>query len=472
MTVQTPPPGAPLMGASSQAAGLPGIDARQEGLIRHTFIDFKQTSDFLNRPLVFERADGLYVWDQDGRKYFDAIGGIFVAVLGHRHPRVIEAVRRQLDRMTFAPPLHGTTDIALDFIERLASVTPGNLNYVKGFSGGSESVEAAMKFTRQYFKQTGHPDKHKFIGNYLSYHGSTLGAMAAGGGAHRKLKFQPEPAGFLKVPSPIQMRDRFASWEETNRFCAQLYDDVITSEGAETIAGVILEPVCNTGGMVTPTAEYFAMIRDICTRHDVLLIFDEVLTGFGKTGDMFAAQTYGVTPDIICGGKGLATGVIPAGAMMAREDLADCFYGPPASNVQFQHGHTFAGNPLAAAAAIATIDELVEGDYAARARRLGDRLRLRLEGLKSTGVVREVRGLGVLLAVELVQNATTNEPFPADRKLGEALRMAALDNGLILRIDPDWFAVCPPLIAEDSDIDDLADRIERSLAQAMATVGA
>jgi adenosylmethionine-8-amino-7-oxononanoate aminotransferase len=452
MTVQTTPPGAPRIGTLPQEVGLPGIDARQERLIRHTFIDFKQTSDFLNRPLVFERADGLYVWDQDGRKYFDAIGGIFVAVLGHRHPRVIEAVRRQLDRMTFAPPLHGTTDIALDFVEKLASVTPGNLNYVKGFSGGSESVEAAMKFTRQYFKQTGRPDKHKFIGNYLSYHGSTLGAMAAGGGAHRKVKFQPEPSGYLKIPSPIQLRDRFPSWEETNRFCAGLYEDVIVSEGPDTIAGVILEPVCNTGGMVTPTAEYFAMIRDICTRHDVLLIFDEVLTGFGKTGDMFAAQTYGV--------------------MMAREDLADCFHGPLASSVQFQHGHTFAGNPLAAAAAIATIDELVEGDYAARARRLGDRLRNRLEGLRSTGVVREVRGLGVLLAVELVQDAATNEPFPADRKLGDALRMAALDNGLILRIDPDWFAVCPPLIAEESDIDDLADRIERSLEQALVTVRA
>jgi adenosylmethionine-8-amino-7-oxononanoate aminotransferase len=472
MTAQTTLPGALPLGLSSSEAGLPGVDARQEGLIRHTFIDFKQTSEFLRRPLVFERADGLYVWDQEGRQYFDAIGGIFVAVLGHRHPRVIEAVRHQLERMTFAPPLHGTTDIALDFIEKLASVTPGNLDYVKGFSGGSESVEAAMKFARQYFKQTGRPDKHRFIGNYLSYHGSTLGAMAAGGGAHRKVKFQPEPSGFLKILSPIQVRDRFASWEEANRFCARMYEDVIVSEGPETIAGVILEPVCNTGGMVTPTAEYYEMIREICTRHDVLLIFDEVLTGFGKTGDMFAAQTYGVTPDIICGGKSLATGVIPAGAMMAREDLADCFYGPLASNVQFQHGHTFAGNPLAAAAAIATIDELVEGDYAGRARRLGERLRLRLEGLTSTGVVREVRGLGVLLAVELVQDAATNEPFPADRKLGEALRPAALDNGLILRIDPDWFAVCPPLIAEDGDIDDLADRIERSLEQAMATVGA
>ena len=249
MTVQATPPGAPNTGSGSREARRAGIDARQEQLIRSTFIDFKQTSDFLNRPLVFERAEGLYVWDQDGRQYFDAIGGIFVAVLGHRHPRVIEAVRRQLDRMTFAPPLHGTTDIALDFVERLASVTPGNLNYVKRFSGGSESVEAAMKFTRQYFKQTGRPDKHKFISNYLSYHGSTFGAMAAGGGAHRKVKFQPEPAGYLKVPSPIQLRDRFPSWDATNRFCAQLYEDVIVSEGPDTIAGVILEPICNTGGI-------------------------------------------------------------------------------------------------------------------------------------------------------------------------------------------------------------------------------
>jgi adenosylmethionine-8-amino-7-oxononanoate aminotransferase len=224
--------------------------------------------------------------------------------------------------------------------------------------------------------------------------------------------------------------------------------------------------------MVTPTAEYLSMIREICTRHNVLLIFDEVLTGFAKTGAMFAAQTYGVTPDILCGGKGLATGVIPVGAMMVREDLADCFYGPLESNVQFQHGNTFAGNPLAAAAASATIDELVAGDYPAKARRLGDRLRTRLEGLKATGVVREVRGLGVLLAVELVQDAATNEPFPVGRKLGEALRGPALDNGLILRIDPDWFAVCPPLIAEESDIDDLGDRIQRSLEQAIAAVGA
>ncbi len=448
-----------------------GLTPRQERLVRQTFIDFRQTADFLRRPLVFSRAEGLFVWDVEGREYFDAIGGIFVAVLGHRHPRVVDAVRQQLDKITFAPPLHGTTDVTLDFVEKLASVTPGDLNFVKGFSGGSESVESAMKLARQYFKQSGYPDKHKFIGNYLSFHGSTLATMAAGGTARRKAKFQPEVPGYLKVLSPIQLRDRFASWEETNRFSAQLYEDVILSENPDTVAGVILEPVCNTGGMVTPTPEYLARIRDICTRHNVLLIFDEVLTGFGKTGDMFAAQTYGVTPDILCSGKGLASGVIPAGAMIASDQLADCFYGPSEAEVQFQHGHTFAGNPLAAAAAIAVIDELVEHELPQKARRLGDHLRLRLERLKSTGFVREVRGLGVLLAVEFVRDAGTNEPFPADRKLGDALRQTSLDNGIILRIDPDWFAVCPPLIAEERDIDDMCDRIDRSIEQAIAMVG-
>ncbi len=449
-----------------------GVTPRQERLIRHTFVDFRQTSDFLKRPLVFDRAEGLYVWDTDGRRYFDAIGGIFVAVLGHRHPRLIEAARRQMDRITFAPPLHGTTDATLDFVEKLASVTPGNLDYIKGFSGGSESMEAAMKFARQYHRQTGKPDKHKFIGNYLSYHGSSLATIAAGGGASRKVKFQPEVPGYLKVPSPIQLRDRFPTWEETCRFSARLYEDVIVSEDPRTVAGIILEPVCNTGGMVTPTPEYFAIIREICDRFDVTLIFDEILTGFAKTGDMFAARTYDVTPDILCSGKGLASGVMPVGAMMAREDYADAFYGSLEDNVQFQHGNTFAGNPLAAATAVACIDELVEGEYALKARRLGAQLRGRLEGLKETGVVREVRGLGVLLAVELVEDATTNRPFPAGRKLGEALKMTALDNGLILRIDPDWFAVCPPLIADEADIDDLCDGIEVSLTQAIERVRA
>ena len=440
---------------------------RQERALKHTFIDFQQTSEVLKDPLILERAEGLYFWDIEGRRYFDAIGGIFVAILGHRHPRVMEAMRNQMDRMTFAAPLHGISDVTLDFVEKLGTVTPGNLNFVKAFSGGSESIEAAMKFARQYHKQTGHPGKYKFIGVYLSYHGGTLATTAAGGGSKRKLKFEPLMGGYLKVFSPIQYRDHFSSWEETNRFCARMFEDVIVNEGPETIAGVVVEPICNTGGMVTPTDEYYAILRETCTRYNVLLIFDEVLTGIARTGDMFAAQTFGVTPDIICSGKGLSSGAVPIGAMMAREDLADAFFGPAEEGIQFAHGHTFAGNPLACAAGMAVIDEIVEKELDKVARRLGERLAARLEALKRYGVIREVRGKGTLLGVELVQDTTTMTPFPADNKLGNALKMTALKNGLIMRIDADWFAVSPPLIAGETDIDEMCDRIEKSMVEAL-----
>jgi adenosylmethionine-8-amino-7-oxononanoate aminotransferase len=444
---------------------------RQEKLLKRTFLDFKQMSEFVKDPLILDKADGLYIWDVEGKRYFDAIGGVYVTVLGHRPPRVLEALRKQMERMTFAPPLHGISQVTLDFIEKLGSVTPGNLKYIKPFSGGSESIESALKFVRQYFKQTGHPDKYKFITLYLSYHGATFATMSAGGTGKRKTKFEPLMSGFLKLPSPIQYRDRFSSWEETNRFCARMFEDVIVNEDPETVAGILLEPICNTGGIVTPTDEYLQILRDICDRYNVMLIFDEVLTGFARTGNMFAAQTFGVTPDIICSGKGLSSGTVPIGAMMARQDMADAFYGPAEANLEFAHGHTFAGNPLSCAAGIAVIDQIVEEGLSEKAQRLGDHLEARLRGLKKYGIIREVRGKGVLRGVELVKDAETMEPFPAGAKLGEALKKTALDNGLIMRINPDWFAVSPALIADESDIDEMCDLIEKSLEDALDLVG-
>jgi adenosylmethionine-8-amino-7-oxononanoate aminotransferase len=445
---------------------------RQEDLLKHTFVDYQQTSAFVENPLILQRAEGLYCWDTAGKRYFDAIGGIFVAVLGHRHPRVLDAVRRQMDLITFAAPLHGISDIGLEFVEKLGSVTPGTLKFVKPFSGGSESTEAAMKFARQYFDQSGHPDKYKFISLYLGYHGATFAAMAASGGGKRKAKFEPHMAGFLKAFSPIQCRDWFPSWEEANRFCVHMIEEIIVNENPETVAAVIIEPICNTAGIVAPTNEYFQILRSICDRYNVILIFDEVLTSCGRTGDMFAAQTIGVTPDIICAGKGLSGGVIPCGAMMARQDMGDVFYGAPEDEVSFAHGHTFAGSPLACAAGMAVIDEIVEKQLDKKARRLGEHVRQRLEGLRKYGVVREVRGRGTLLGVELVQDAVKMTPFPAGRKLGNALKKTALNNGLILRVDPDWFAVSPPLIAEEADMDEMCDLIEKSLRQAMDMVSA
>ena len=178
------------------------LTARQEQLLKHTFIDYKATSEFLENPLVIEKAKGLYYWDTAGKRYFDAIGGIFVAILGHGHPRVMEAMRRQMERVTFVPPLHGIADVTLDFVEKVGAVAPGNLKYVKPFSGGSEAVEAAMKFVRQFYKQSGHPGKYKFVSRYFGYHGATFGGMAASGNGLRKSRFEPQMAGFLKVFPP------------------------------------------------------------------------------------------------------------------------------------------------------------------------------------------------------------------------------------------------------------------------------
>jgi adenosylmethionine-8-amino-7-oxononanoate aminotransferase len=244
---------------------------------------------------------------------------------------------------------------------------------------------------------------------------------------------------------------------------------VIINEDPETIAGIIIEPIGNTGGIITPTEEYFQIIRDICDRYNVLLIFDEIITGFGRTGEMFAAQTFGVTPDIICSGKGLSSGVMPLGAMMAREDIGEAFSGPIEAEVNFAHGHTFAGNPLGAAVGMAVIDVLVEEKLPQKARQLGDYLAAKLEALKQYGVVREVRGRGLLLGVELVKDMKTKAPFP---ELGRALKQTALNNGLIMRIDPSWFAVAPALIAEEENLDELYALIDRSLLEALEMVGA
>ena len=443
------------------------LNERQQKLLKRTFLDYQQTSGFIQNPLIIHRAKGIYYWDVTGKRYFDGIGGIFVATLGHGHPRVMDAMQNQMEILSFAPPMHGTADVTLDFVEKLGNITPGNLNYVKSFSGGSESIESAIKFTRQYFKQTGYPGKYKFISRYFGYHGATFGAMSASGTGKRKTGFEPQMGGFLKVFPPTYYRDRFSTWEECNRFCAQSFEDVIINEDPDTVAGIIIEPIGNTGGIITPTEEYFQIIRQICDRYKVILIYDEIITGFARTGAMFAAQTFGVTPDIICSGKGLSSGAIPLGAMITKEDMGDSFYGEVEDEINFAHGHTFAGNPLACAVGIAVIDEIQQERLDQKAQKLGDYLAEKLQKLTQYGVVREVRGKGLLLGVELVKDTETMAPYP---ELGQALKRTTLQNGLILRIDPSWFAVAPALIATESDIDELGDLIEKSLVDALKQV--
>ncbi len=446
------------------------LTERQRNLIGKTFIDFQQTSYMQEHAVVFDKAEGLYCWDISGKRYFDAVGGVYVVTLGHRHPELLEAMNKQMEKAIFVPPMHGISDVGLEFIEKMGSITPGNLNYIKAFSGGSEANESAFKFVRQYFKQTGKPMKYKFITVYLSYHGATLAASTASGGASRKTKFEPEVGGFLKTPNPLQFRDRFSSWEEANRFCANWIEDVIINENPDTIAGVMLEPICNTAGIVKPTAEFFKTVRRICNDHQVILMFDEVLTGLAKTGKMFGAELFDVVPDVMTTGKGLSGGVYPMGVMAAREDMAQAFVGKPEEELQFGHGHTWAGNPLACTVGMTTINLIQKYGMCDRAERLGNYMLARLEELKKYGVIREIRGSGVLRGIELVQDTRTNKPFPKGAKLGDALKKTSIKNGLIMRNDHDWFALCPPLIAEEKDIDEMVGLIDKSLKEALEMV--
>jgi len=433
-------------------------------VLRHIVLDFKQMQDFVRKPLIMERADGVRYWDVDGKSYLDGLSGIFVVNIGHGNRRVIEAMKAQLDKIAFAPPLHGTNTAAVRLAAKIAEITPGDLNTVKLLSSGSEATEAAMKLARQYHAQTGNASKFKIISRYFGYHGATMGALGATGTTKRRWMFEPFAPGYVKVHTPHCYRCPYAlSHPSCNVLCARIVRDVIKMEGPQTVSAFIVEPIGNTGGIITPPPEYFPILRDICTELDVLLIFDEVLTGFGRTGSMFAAQTFGVTPDILCMGKGMTSGYAPMSAIAFSDKVARAFWGAPEAGIEFSHGHTYGGNPLCAATALEVIAIMLEQDLPARARTMGAYLRQRLESLARFGIVGEVRGKGMLLGVELVKDPATRQAWPENVRIGMQIGEECMARGLIIRFDPDWIALAPPLVTTKDEIDEMIWILEASI---------
>lgn len=438
----------------------------EERFLRQIFVR-DQMAEWSKNPFIMNRAEGVFYWDTEGKRYYDGISGIYVASVGHGNERVISAVETQLRKLSFSPAMHGTNPMAIKLANLLAELAPGDLSAVKLQSGGSEVTEAAIKLARQYHKINGNPGKYKIISRYHSWHGSTLGSLSASGLKSRRTVNEPLAPGFLHVFPPTCYRCPFdKSYPQCGITCATLIGDVIDLEDADTVAAVIVEPIGHTGGVIDPPDEYLPLLRELCDRHDVLLIFDEIITGAGRTGNMFAAETFGVVPDVLCMGKGLSGGYIPLAAMICRAPIAEKFWGPAAKNPGFVEGHTFEGSPVACAAGIAVLQEILERDLVGNARTQGEHLRNRFESLaQKYAIIGDVRGKGLFQAIEFVSDRGDKTRM-ADA-FGERVGRRALELGLLCRFDPNWIAFGPPLISTTQDIDEMVDILDHSIGETL-----
>jgi adenosylmethionine-8-amino-7-oxononanoate aminotransferase len=440
----------------------------EERFLRQIFVR-DQMAEWSKTPLLMAKADGVFYWDVHGKRYWDALSGIYTVSVGHNNRRVIDAIKKQLDILHFSPPMHGTNPVAVQLANMIAEVAPGDLNTVKFECAGSEVTEAAIKLARQYHRLTGNPGKYKVISRYLSWHGSTMGALSASGLKGRKTVNEPLAPGFIHVFPPTCYRCPFGkTYPSCEITCATLVNDVIEMEDPATVAAVMVEPIGHTGGIIDPPPEYLRILRDVCTRHNVLLVFDEIITGMGRTGHLFAAETFGVLPDVICTAKGLSGGFAPLSAMICRKPIADAFWGPAETNPGFVEGHTFEGNPVSCAAGIAVLREILDNDLCGNARRQGGRLRAGFQRIADKyGVIGDIRGKGLLQGIEFVKDERTNERFPASPGFGVRVGRRGLANGLLCRFDPHWLAFGPALNVTEGQLDEMLTVLDRSIGEVL-----
>ncbi len=429
----------------------------------------------LRRP-VLDRAEGIYMWDTSGKRYLDGSSGAMVCNIGHSNPRVLAAMKRQMDKSTFGYRLHFESEATETLAARSAALMPPGLNRLFFTSGGSESVESALKLARQYTLAVGQPQRYRIISRYPSYHGSTLGALGVTGYTPMTAPFAPMLTQSTHIPSPTCHLDRDdLSPEERGRRYADMLEAEILRQGAETVLAFIVEPIggASTGALVPPPG-YMERIHEICCRHGVLLIYDEVMTGGGRTGRFLAADHFAANPDIVVLSKGFAAGYMPLGGMAARDDIVDSVL----DHGGFIHGYTYAGNPLACATGLAVLDEILEQDLMQNATNVGQILKAELEGLMTDyAFVGDVRGKGLLLAFELVSDRESMAPLPTAFNAFQRLVDLAYEEGLIIYarrsrggLHGDHFLVCPPMITNSAQVDEIMHMLRRSLDRFAAEV--
>ena len=431
-----------------------------------------------HRPPVAVSGHGAWLVDSEGREYLDASGGAAVSCLGHGHPAVLAAMHEQIDRLAFAHTSFFTTDVAEELAAHLVARAPAGMSHAYFVSGGSEGVEAALKMARQYFLEIGEPQRTRFIARRQSYHGNTLGALAVGGNAWRREPFAPILMPATHVSPCYPYREQRADETPTGygeRLALEL-NETIEQLGADQVIAFVAETVGGaTAGVLTPVPGYFRAVREVCDRHGVLLILDEVMCGMGRTGSLHACEQEGVVPDLLVIAKGLGGGYQPIGAVLAQQKIVEAM---SAGSGFFQHGHTYLGHAVACAAALA-VQQVIERDALLdRTRQAGARLHhLLKQAFDEHPHVGDIRGRGLFWGVELVHDRVTRQPFDSTLRLHARIKREAMARGLMVypmggTVDGrsgDHVLLAPPFIATDADLELIADRFHSALDAAISS---
>ena len=441
-----------------------GANARH---MLHPMIDPKAVA--AAPPLIIERADGVHVFDIDGKRYLDTVAALWNVNVGHNRPELKRAIVDQLDRLAYYSTFQNTSNSpAIELSSRLMGLfAPEGMRKVLFSSGGSDAVETALKLARQYWQLVGKAQRTKFISLKLGYHGVHIGGASINGNPAFRQAYEPLLPGCFQIESPYLYRN---PWGETDPArlaarCADELDRLIQYQGPETVAAFIAEPVQGAGGVVVPHESYWPQLRAVCDKHGVLLIADEVVTGFGRIGAMCGARAWGVAPDMMAMAKGINSGYVPLGATLINERVASAFeqVGVPAA---LMHGYTYSGHALACAAANANLQIVEAEDLPANAARVGARFNQRLGELMRYPHVGEVRGMGLMSAVELVTDRASRSPLMLGTPYAQALVATARHEGAIMRISANRLILSPPLVFTPAHVDEAMAILHAAFAAA------
>lgn len=419
---------------------------------------------------IFVKGQGVYLWDTEGKRYIDGLASLWNVHVGHGRKEINRAVAAQMEKLAFAPTLIGPTSVpTVQLATKLVKIAPKGLSRVIFTSGGSEANETVIRLVRAYWKAKGQPQKIKFVSLNQGYHGSSSGAAVLGGIPVFHKQMDPGLPGVLHMARPYCYRCELGkTYPSCQVACADELERIVEREGADTIGAFIAEPIQGVGGVIVPPVEWLPRIREICSRHNILMVCDEVITGFGRTGTMFASAGAGVTPDVLVTAKGVTSGYLPLGVVLFKEEIFQTFLASGDDYV-FWHGYTYTGHPTVCAAGLANLEIIEREKLVHKAREQGKYLQKKLATLLDLPIVGDVRGQGLMAAVEIVQDKATKEMFPAEMQIARKVWEKALANGVITRVaGANSIALCPPLVITREQIDELVAALRGAIVEVAA----